>query len=113
MNHVVFAKKRHRVAAGFFAEGVLLERLVVHEDVPVRIAIQVLPFPLVHVRPFETVAAFICAVELRALEEVLQSRAIQRLAFARLDEITLQHLVRITVNDDLESLDSSSERPRH
>ncbi len=99
-----FFDESQRLGTGFQWQRVLLERFVIHEDVAVGVAIRVHAVGLAHISGFEAIAALVSFIEIRALEQVSESRAIQGLAFTRLDEFEADHVARFAVDEDFDSL---------
>jgi L-lysine 2,3-aminomutase len=89
----------------FGRELILLVVLVVHEDVLVALLVEILGVDLFDVGHFERFAAALNgAIQDRAPEQVPQLALVERLTFARLDEVALDHNVRVAVDLDLQAL---------
>jgi len=83
---------------------VLLVGFVLHEDEVVLLLVEELGLDFVDLGGVEGVAAFVGAVQHGAAEQVPQLAFVERLALAGLDEVALDHDVRIAVQLDLQAL---------
>jgi EF-P beta-lysylation protein EpmB len=90
------------VADDILVQLVLLVARVVHEDELIALAVEELGIDRRDVGLIERVAALVGSVQHRAADQVLQLALIQGLPFARLDEVTLGHQVRVAVDLNFE-----------
>ncbi len=101
--HVV-EQEVHVVSEHVGADAQLIVRLIVHEDVLVALLVEVLHRALVGVRLFQLLTALERSVDDRSGHHVLELGSDERLAFARLHKLMLDHRPRLPVDEHLEAL---------
>ena len=92
-----------RVVHLVLGQLVLLVVLVVHEDELVLLAVEELGVDFGDVGRFQRVAPLVGPVEHGVAEQIPQPALVEGVAFARLDEIALDHQVGVAVDLDLQS----------
>lgn len=104
-------RARHAVLEEFpgivdlgLGQFVLVKSLAVHEDKRFTLAVQVLDIDFVDVGRFQFVAAFVGSGEACPGDQVLHLALVERVSFARFDEVHFCHQIGLAFNLNLESL---------
>ena len=88
----------------FGRQFVLFVGFIVHEHEVIHLPVQELGLDFLDLGAIKAITAFVSAVQDRAAQQVPQLALIERLAFAGLDEIALDHQIRIAIDLDLQAL---------
>lgn len=82
---------------------VLLEGRTIHENVVFALAIEILDVGLLHVGTVQRVAALVSSIEHCVTNQIAHPALVERIAFARLDEVHFDHHVRLAVDLNLQA----------